>query len=334
MKHRLFLAGLICSLFTLALAEMALAQPQQADGPNLLVNPGFESPYSKQCCHEDPNFLPNTPIDEVQVAQGWSGWWLQPDLDPAHPGSCENKPAPCVAWHRPEWREANCGAVCLNRIRSGSNAQKYFTFWSVHDAGMFQQVSGIRPGALLRFSVYMQGWSTNAAYGPSDRAQQMNMRVGIDPTGGTNGFSSNVIWSAPNDVFDDWGLYTIEAVARGSTVTVFTRSTPVYPVQHVDVYVDDASLVVVGAGASQPASAPDGVVVQPTRPAPAGNVAGSEPMPEPAADGNIYYTVRRGDNLTRIAARFGTTVARLKLLNGLTGLNPVIYTGQRLIIGP
>lgn len=336
MKSKLVLSVVVCSLVALGLSGLASAETMQVDGPNLLLNPGFESPYVKQCCHTEQTYFPGTPIDEVQVANGWFGWWQPADLDPEHPGSCHDKPAPCIAWHRPEWREANCGAVCANRIRTGNNAQKYFTFWSVHDAGMYQQVSGIRPGALLRFSVYMQGWSTNAAYGLSDKAQSMNMRVGIDPTGGANGFSPNIIWSAPNDVYDTWGLYVIEAVARSSTVTVFTRSRPVYPVQHNDVYIDDASLVVVGGGAASPsAGAATGgqAIVQPT-PIRPGNIVPSEPRPTPAADGKIYYIVRSGDTLTHIAARFGTTVARLKLLNGLTGYSPRIVTGQRLIIGP
>src|SRR5690606_37469679 len=145
--------------------------------------------------------------------------------DANHPGSCDT--SGCTAWHRPEWREANCGPVCANRIRSGSNAQKYFTFHSVHDAGMLQQVGGIAPGARLRFSVYMHAWSSPTHSETSSGQSSMNMRVGIDPFGGTNPFSPNIIWSQPFDSYDVWGLYTVEAVARNSTVTVFTRSAPV-----------------------------------------------------------------------------------------------------------
>jgi len=157
--------------------------PAAADGPNLLANPGFESPYAKQCCHTSPAFPPGTPIDEVQVAAGWSGWWLEPDQDPYHPGSCENKPGCNVAWHRPEWREAACGSPCADRVRSGGNAQKYFTFFSVHDAGMYQRAGGVAPGQRVRFSIYMQGWTTHSNYGNSDFSQSMGMRVGIDPFG-------------------------------------------------------------------------------------------------------------------------------------------------------
>ena len=145
MKNRLLLATVVCILANLVVTGMASAQPGRIDGPNLLVNPGFEAPYQKQCCHTEGNYYPDTPIDEVQVAHGWSGWWLDPDQDAAHPSNCERMPAPCFAWHRPEWRDAACGAACAGRVHSGDNAQKYFTFWSLHDAGMYQQVSGVRP---------------------------------------------------------------------------------------------------------------------------------------------------------------------------------------------
>ncbi|MCC7358576.1 MAG: LysM peptidoglycan-binding domain-containing protein [Anaerolineales bacterium] len=296
----------------------ASAAPLAADGPNLLLNPGFESPYGKQCCQADlSKYFPNTPIDEVQVAQHWSGWWLQPDQDPQHPGACQN----CTAWHRPEWREANCGPVCANRIRSGNNAQKYFTFFSVHDAGMYQQVSGITPGQLLRFSVFMQGWSTNADYGLSAGQGTMGMRVGIDPFGGANAFSPNVIWSPVNDTYDAWGLYVIEAVAKGGTVTVFTRSTPQWGLQHNDIYVDDASLVVVGGGATSGGTTTGGAT---NNPAPA-------PTAVPTQVPGFSYVVQPGDNYYRIARRFGVSVQAILSANHVANPN-LLYAGTVLII--
>ena len=44
--------------------------------------------------------------------------------------------------------------------------------------------------------------------------------------------------------------------------------------------------------------------------------------------GNVYATVRRGDTLSGIARRNGTTVAKIKQLNGLRG--NTIRSGQRL----
>lgn len=48
--------------------------------------------------------------------------------------------------------------------------------------------------------------------------------------------------------------------------------------------------------------------------------------PKPAAQ---YYTVAKGDNLTKIAKKYGTTVSRLVSLNGIKNPN-LIYAGQKL----
>ena len=47
--------------------------------------------------------------------------------------------------------------------------------------------------------------------------------------------------------------------------------------------------------------------------------------------GAVTYTVQRNDNLTEIAARFGTTVAELVRLNNIADPN-LIYPGQVLVI--
>lgn len=43
------------------------------------------------------------------------------------------------------------------------------------------------------------------------------------------------------------------------------------------------------------------------------------------------YTVKRGDNLTKIANMFNTTVSKLVKLNNISNPN-LIYPGQKLII--
>ena len=301
-RNSLLLALAAC----LSVAGIAASNPP-AGGNNLLQNPGFEAPYVKQCCQTDlASYLPNTPIGEVQVAHGWLGWWLQPNEDKQHPSAGAK-----IAWHRPEWREANCGVVCANRVRSGTDAQKYFTFFSVHDAGMYQQVSGVTPGTQLQFSVYMQAWSTDADYGPSNGVQHMGMRVGIDPFGGTDAFSPNVVWSTPFDTFDTWGLYTIQAAAQAGTVTVFTRSTPLYGSQHNDIYLDDASLVAVGAANNTGSVAP--------------TARAAHPVP------GFPYTVQHGDNYYRIALRFGVTTAAIYAANHVVNPN-ILDIGAVLII--
>ena len=54
------------------------------------------------------------------------------------------------------------------------------------------------------------------------------------------------------------------------------------------------------------------------------------PTPEPSLGGNTH-TVRSGDNLSRIAVTYGTTVAKLMELNGMTNANS-IRVGQVLSV--
>ncbi|MEZ4867068.1 MAG: LysM peptidoglycan-binding domain-containing protein [Caldilineaceae bacterium] len=59
--------------------------------------------------------------------------------------------------------------------------------------------------------------------------------------------------------------------------------------------------------------------------------AAAVPLNSVAAQETFTYTVQRGDTLSAIAHRFGTTVTRLIQLNGITNANR-IYVGQKLLI--
>ena len=56
-----------------------------------------------------------------------------------------------------------------------------------------------------------------------------------------------------------------------------------------------------------------------------------EPDPDPDTSNNIYYIVKNGDTLTRIALWYNTTVEELVRLNNIQNPN-LIYVGQRLLI--
>jgi LysM repeat protein len=282
---RLFAAAFLTFAFlallplgsTLASRSVADDAPQvklEAVGPNLLTNPGMDGQYVKQCSLRNggqPWVQVPCPAsykaemgdikqwETTQVPYGWSAWWQQPNTNfddpnyfntfPAYcPKSEHRTPANCKAWHNPEYRDTLGGPQETGPERkvAGDNSQKYFTFYSVHEAGLYQVVSGVKPGDLLRFSVFQEGWS-NSSGDPdhSDLGQRMNLQAGIDPTGGNNPWSPNIIWSAPAESFDTFSQFTVEAVAKNNTVSVWTKSRPEMPLEHVDVYVDEASLNVV-----------------------------------------------------------------------------------------
>ncbi len=53
------------------------------------------------------------------------------------------------------------------------------------------------------------------------------------------------------------------------------------------------------------------------------------PEPTPPEPEKVYYTVKKGDNLTRIAEKYGTTVSQIVAWNNIANPN-IIYVGQVL----
>ena len=80
-------------------------------------------------------------------------------------------------------------------------------------------------------------------------------------------------------------------------------------------------------GTAKIETAPDA----PAAPAPVHGASAPAPVAAPAGPAGTY-TVVRGDNLTKIAARFGTTVAKLVEINGIKNAN-LINVGQVLKLG-
>ena len=239
----------VCVLAAIGLSAAPRTTQAQTGGQNLLVDGDFEAP---------PTWPQQDGIGEVQVAPGWRAWYL--DNPPGYvkiPSNCnDSKERTRCYWMRPEFRD---NTSFENRIHSGARSQKYFSYGRMHEAGLYQRVGGIEPGSKLHFSIYIQSWQCfnidlcgkNGIR--SDDPAEMHLRVGIDPTGGTSPFSPDVVWSPEQAAFDQWVEFSVEAVAKGDTVTVFTHSRAewVYARLNNDVYLDDASLVVVSGTAAQ-----------------------------------------------------------------------------------
>ena len=192
--------------------------PQTFPEGNLLFNPGFEAVFSERDARE------------VQVADGWQPWWQE------GPGQHEGY------FRRPEFKPENRYIHGARRVREGDWAQKYFTTYGTHNAGLMQRVN-VEPGGVCTFSIWAQVWSSEGN-DPDGITEPGYYRVyiGIDPTGGTVWNAPTVIWSAPRMEYNTWLHLYVSAVARGDVVTVFTRGEPEYRVKHNDSYWDDADL--------------------------------------------------------------------------------------------
>jgi hypothetical protein len=228
----------------LALAPLtaAAAPPRQPGCPGPLVNADFEGRYTERGA------------GELGIADGWNPWFKPQE-------------APGIN-HRPEYKPEDASRFGTRRIHSGNFAQKFFSTFSTHTAGLWQQV-GVPAGSQLTFSIWVQVWSSdgddsNVSAAPGN----YRVQVGIDPTGGTDWSSPNVVWSDRVMVYDRWVQLQVSTQARAGTVTVFTAGIPEFPVKHNDSYWDDACLLV---------SAP----VAPTKPPRPTNTPGPSPTPRP-----------------------------------------------------
>jgi LysM repeat protein len=318
MQKLKFLALTLMLLGGLTLGAIITAEPTFAQGENLLTNPSFEGAYSSYVPAGGHPDCPAGVCTTVQIPAGWMPWWAK---DRPSDGNPEYKPAT---------------APFAYRIRSGQTAAQYFSFYRTHKAGFFQQVT-VPANANLRFTVYGQTWITDTDEGTSVDPVAANMRIGIDPTGGTNVFSPAIVWSGFRNPYDAYQLFSVEARAQGNQVTVFMFSAPDpnrhdsnYGLKHNDVYWDDAALVVIGAGSAAPAPPAGGGTTNPAPAAPAASPI--QPTATPDADGVIYHLVQSGDSMWSIAARAGITLDDLLEYNNLSR-ESFIQAGQRLIIG-
>jgi hypothetical protein len=307
---RLSLFGLL--ILPLASGAWAASPTQLAlQQINLLENPGFENPYTQQ-------------TNDVSVAAGWTAWWVEPGSNPAFPTACNYNvdPPSCQPYKRPIYQASG-------QVHGGAASQKYFTTAAIHQAGLYQQITGVTPGTAYHFSVQIQTLSVNTASGTKSAGQpSMGAQVGIDPEGGTDPSGKGILWNQAQNAFDAWTELSIDVAARSSTITVFVRTWPQLALAHNDVYVDDAVLsplagVVLTSGPDNFLTPPDLNITQ----APIATLfATSTALP----NGEIWYTIQPGDTLVRIAHLHNTTVDELRFLNNLTSNK--IVSGQKMLV--
>lgn len=311
MKVKLYI-GLVVGVTLLLAPALVAAEPAVQEGQNLLTNSSFEGSYKAW------NNIP-----QIQMPKGWSPWWIErSDGD--------------ETWqnHRPEWKPAEMPYA--GRIHSGSRALQYFKSYATYTAGAYQRVA-VGSGATVRGSAWGQAWSCENFESCSDakswKPANMNMKVCIDPAGGSSPFAPGVVCSAAGNPLDAYQqLSTPDVVATADKVTLFLVSQPDWPKQNQDTYWDDASLVIV-APAQTPTNTPP--------PPPPTRTPGPPPTPlataTPRPDGATVHTVQSGETMWAIAIQYanGSGMDANQMLAQINQLNnnpTMIYPGQELVI--
>lgn len=125
-------------------------------------------------------------------------------------------------------------------------------------AGIYQQISGVTPDAPYAAKAAMLTFFESPA--PPTNDHTMQKLVGIDPYGGDDPESPNIVWS-PIDDHDEapWVDVRVAAVAKASTITLFVRVNCLSAVSHPpsldnQVFIDAVMLAQAPTvGASSPA---------------------------------------------------------------------------------
>ncbi len=200
----------------------------------------------------------------------------------------------------------------------------------------YQFVPGVRAATPLRFTMAANLFTCNrsdscidSAHGRiSDQSSGARVRIGIDPKGGIDANSSNVIWSSFASPFDTFQQLIVDAQSQNDAgVTVFLYATQSTPMLLNNVYWDKASLRTLGPGGIVPTAGGPTFTPIPQF-APFVTPQGAQ------SDGSIIHVVRPGDTLSSIAVAYKVTVKRIRELNNLPADFAWLSIGQKLIIKP
>jgi hypothetical protein len=171
-------------------------------------------------------FHPHRDDKQLITAAGWAPWWL----DPA-PGS-------------PDWK--NRKPVFSAYTLDDGLTQQLSTPWGTHEAGLWQQVPSVA-GNQYELSVEGQAWSSeDAAPGSRLEASDVNLQIGIDPTGGLDPTSPLIVWSDVAQPLSRWETLRVQAEAEAAIITLFLRSAPNLPKRLQSVFWRNAFLRPIG----------------------------------------------------------------------------------------
>jgi LysM repeat protein len=309
MPHNRLTAVALLLFLCLGIAVGAPAQAQ--DGGNLLTDPSFQNPSVWKVVASDPGSG-----TVFSVAPDWNGWFTE---------APRTQPWQNLIPNGYPHNETGAGFT-----RSGGRAQEISRGSATFTAAVYQTVA-VPEGSNVVGSAWVR-MNLDLNSNPNARA-----RVGIHPSGGTNPFASEIVWSSwATDTVNAFEQLTVNATATGPTVTIFLYATQSFPSDPNGVYWDDASVTIGGPGGSVPGTgdgngqpqAPANTPV-PTAPPSAAFVQPQEPQP----DGSIVHVVQEGHTLAAIAVAYGMRSSEIAELNNLTNIR-ILQVGQRLVIRP
>ncbi|MFZ0544146.1 MAG: hypothetical protein WAM60_01825 [Candidatus Promineifilaceae bacterium] len=249
-----------------------------AQSINVLLNGSLSGSYA--------SFRNN---EQWQTPTSWLPWWLPHQKDD------------------PDWKNQTPTYLPFE-IEEGVVVQRLETPWATHTAGLLQQFPAA-PGNRYRISAECQAWSSESEEeGTIVESSDVNIQIGVDPTGGLDPTSPLIKWSSSHQPFGEWKKLELIIEAENTILTLYLKSAPSLPkrqqaifwrnaaVQPLDRYRRTVSIV--GPGDTH-------ITLEPEQPEPGGRVTAtvSSLRNQPFID----LMVRRPDEQTAVVAFQGLT---------------------------
>ncbi|MEM9774264.1 MAG: hypothetical protein AAF902_06760 [Chloroflexota bacterium] len=230
-NRTIIIAGLLLTALVVVTMQTQAAYGQ---AQNLLLNGDFEEGYRQVDGY-----------DTAWIAVGWEPFAITSDLD--IPNNPNGSP--------PVYLASDSSSATTNRALTGTRSQMWRTNYSAAFAGVYQRVP-ISEEATVRLSAWTYGWSsTGDDPSISQNAAWMRQRIGIDPTGGTDPNSEDIVWSPAAQYLDTWGELSVETKSEAEYVTVFLSAYPNFVLPNNEIHYDSARLRIVSF--ELPTPAPD-----------------------------------------------------------------------------
>ncbi len=307
-------------MLAMFMGEMVVIQQAKAQeqGPNILVNSGFEEGHYSQ-----------GGLSEITVPNGWKMHWLDGQT---FAGIHEDLVA-----HRPEtvvW-DANGGIPEGEEMlwRDGVYTFKIFKGWSPMYAALSQDVSGLEVGRKYRLiaPVYtdIYDWEGKKV-APWDQ-NHGRVRLGASPVGTAWLDEANINYSPfwPS-AFGQYQSHIYEFTATQSDMTIWVEVAASYPHVNNGFFADVITMHALDARGEVPAGG--GETQQP-----AGPTFTPMPTPTPRADGAVVHVVSGADSFWSLAIQYAETLGlppaeALTYIQNLNDNPKFIYAGQELMI--
>ena len=172
---------------------------------NLLTNGGFNKPFD-----DIPDRTWRGQFEKI--ANGWNHFYV---AENTYPGSGN---ASKLHWMSSAQFASAFGG--LDYHIEGDAAQMLWSSYAF-DAGVYQPVNGLTRGNGYKFFIKMTTFWRGPGHEDSDGV--MIKQVGIDPYGGADPTSNDVIWSKTDANDKAWVGMEVAATAETGTMTVFAK---------------------------------------------------------------------------------------------------------------